>query len=116
MGVVTVVFAAGHDALLDIGWRRPGAASPAPGSEDLVGVLLVLLLLLGGLAAQAVDVFHLEHLVHAVGVVRTGRQAAFAVDPYRTDSGRHRQRAGRSEEHTSELQSLMRISYAVFCL
>src|SRR3546814_4061136 len=28
-----------------------------------------------------------------------------------------RQRAfGRSEEHTSELQSLMRISYAVFCL
>src|SRR3546814_6553799 len=25
-------------------------------------------------------------------------------------------RFGRSEEHTSELQSLMRISYAVFCL
>src|SRR3546814_4368111 len=25
-------------------------------------------------------------------------------------------RRGRSEEHTSELQSLMRISYAVFCL
>src|SRR3546814_8158255 len=29
---------------------------------------------------------------------------------------RRRARAGRSEEHTSELQSLMRISYAVFCL
>src|SRR3546814_1812258 len=27
-----------------------------------------------------------------------------------------RLRASRSEEHTSELQSLMRISYAVFCL
>src|SRR3546814_3399386 len=27
-----------------------------------------------------------------------------------------RARARRSEEHTSELQSLMRISYAVFCL
>src|SRR3546814_1538841 len=26
------------------------------------------------------------------------------------------QRSSRSEEHTSELQSLMRISYAVFCL
>src|SRR3546814_2245366 len=26
------------------------------------------------------------------------------------------QERGRSEEHTSELQSLMRISYAVFCL
>src|SRR3546814_4498222 len=31
------------------------------------------------------------------------------------DSGRDG-RAQRSEEHTSELQSLMRISYAVFCL
>src|SRR3546814_4177517 len=32
--------------------------------------------------------------------------------------GRKRMREidGRSEEHTSELQSLMRISYAVFCL
>src|SRR3546814_5006131 len=28
----------------------------------------------------------------------------------------HEQDANRSEEHTSELQSLMRISYAVFCL
>src|SRR3546814_10305298 len=28
----------------------------------------------------------------------------------------HPLRGGRSEEHTSELQSLMRISYAVFCL
>src|SRR3546814_5589002 len=27
-----------------------------------------------------------------------------------------RAKVGRSEEHTSELQSLMRISYAVFCL
>src|SRR3546814_4466257 len=30
--------------------------------------------------------------------------------------GIHRRRRERSEEHTSELQSLMRISYAVFCL
>src|SRR3546814_3563233 len=29
---------------------------------------------------------------------------------------RRMSRASRSEEHTSELQSLMRISYAVFCL
>src|SRR3546814_10254297 len=28
----------------------------------------------------------------------------------------HRNCSARSEEHTSELQSLMRISYAVFCL
>src|SRR3546814_17387696 len=42
----------------------------------------------------------------AVGLPR-GRRAAIV--------GRQRQ-LGRSEEHTSELQSLMRISYAVFCL
>src|SRR3546814_4421083 len=30
--------------------------------------------------------------------------------------GNARERDQRSEEHTSELQSLMRISYAVFCL
>src|SRR3546814_4156326 len=37
----------------------------------------------------------------------------------RRAAGQRRLRAGgrlRSEEHTSELQSLMRISYAVFCL
>src|SRR3546814_9371183 len=33
----------------------------------------------------------------------------------RTVGGGHRM-AGRSEEHTSELQSLLRISYAVYCL
>src|SRR3546814_7102236 len=32
------------------------------------------------------------------------------------EDGALRPRLGRSEEHTSELQSLMRISYAVFCL
>src|SRR3546814_10132108 len=31
-------------------------------------------------------------------------------------SARLRELSGRSEEHTSELKSLMRISYAVFCL
>src|SRR3546814_9796353 len=35
---------------------------------------------------------------------RSGRGRHFVADPHR------------SEEHTSELQSLMRISYAVFCL
>src|SRR3546814_8930664 len=42
-----------------------------------------------------------------------------AVGPRRADQGAAAgpaDRGGRSEEHTSELQSLMRISYAVFCL
>src|SRR3546814_1634044 len=34
----------------------------------------------------------------------------------RRESLRHHRARVRSEEHTSELQSLMRISYAVFCL
>src|SRR3546814_10771044 len=34
----------------------------------------------------------------------------------RPHGGSKRQDIARSEEHTSELQSLMRISYAVFCL
>src|SRR3546814_5477889 len=42
-------------------------------------------------------------LAVAEGARRSARPAAKA-------------RAARSEEHTSELQSLMRISYAVFCL
>src|SRR3546814_10175132 len=38
----------------------------------------------------------------------------FPYSPDRHPNGRRR--LCRSEEHTSELQSLMRISYAVFCL
>src|SRR3546814_18039509 len=35
---------------------------------------------------------------------------------FRAGRDLRRQQPGRSEEHTSELQSLMRTSYAVFCL
>src|SRR3546814_14299766 len=42
--------------------------------------------------------------------IRTGKSAPEkSVEPFVPDTRR-------SEEHTSELQSLMRISYAVFCL
>src|SRR3546814_3808145 len=63
------------------------------------------------------------------GRIRTVSVDAGGSDPRRQGGGRrrgaaargavaghHRRRADRSEEHTSELQSLMRISYAVFCL
>src|SRR3546814_6533730 len=46
-------------------------------------------------------------------------RAAVQPDPGRVQpaaAAAARRRADRSEEHTSELQSLMRISYAVFCL
>src|SRR3546814_4013358 len=41
---------------------------------------------------------------------------AAGVERREIPAGRRRPAARRSEEHTSELQSLMRISYAVFCL
>src|SRR3546814_2543063 len=58
---------------------------------------------IGALAAQ-------EILVALAAIIDA---AAETIDI----TGRGRAHAGlRSEEHTSELQSLMRISYAVFCL
>src|SRR3546814_4546151 len=49
---------------------------------------------------------------------RVGRIVVEYVDPAKFFYGSCHDRldAGRSEEHTSELQSLMRNSYAVFCL
>src|SRR3546814_2815137 len=50
--------------------------------------------------------------------VAAPRATACSCHAARRTACRHRsaQRSPRSEEHTSELQSLMRISYAVFCL
>src|SRR3546814_3292114 len=78
-----------------------------------------------------------DHFAHDMADQRAREPAAAAIGPCRdaADLGhagdedalsRHREEpalfadskegAVRSEEHTSELQSLMRISYAVFCL
>src|SRR3546814_3667079 len=47
---------------------------------------------------------------------RVDRDFAFLANAFDIDPGTYTPRVARSEEHTSELQSLMRISYAVFCL
>src|SRR3546814_3855439 len=57
-----------------------------------------------GAAAQVVAIGEAAGQHDQVEAVRQGGVAM----PHHID--------GRSEEHTSELQSLMRISYAVFCL
>src|SRR3546814_4693641 len=56
--------------------------------------------------------------LHAPGNGHPGLPGRLHQHPRHLDADRRSARAGgdRSEEHTSELQSLMRISYAVFCL
>src|SRR3546814_8638894 len=49
-------------------------------------------------------------------LIQNGSVAWGDVVEHRAIRGRHVAAVDRSEEHTSELQSLMRISYAVFCL
>src|SRR3546814_6016300 len=44
------------------------------------------------------------------------RDVELAVGGAERTAAEHHRRVDRSEEHTSELQSLMRRSYAVFCL
>src|SRR3546814_6743620 len=61
-----------------------------------------------------------EHAVVGVGdELEEGRRAVLDIHVVEEQPARRRPLravALRSEEHTSELQSLMRISYAVFCL
>src|SRR3546814_15481744 len=53
---------------------------------------------------------------HHAGESRRARQRAHERGGRVPDLPVQSARRSRSEEHTSELQSLMRISYAVFCL
>src|SRR3546814_2542202 len=66
---------------------------------------------------HAEDLAYLSHVGHRQ---RSVRQQVLEVGRQLLDAaiaGQYRRMAPpRSEEHTSELQSLMRISYAVFCL
>src|SRR3546814_51448 len=70
----------------------------------------------GGGPAAAVEQDHLRQVptIDLAAVPAAGRGAAQHLAA--TDIVGHRLRGFRSEEHTSELQSLMRHSYAVFCL
>src|SRR3546814_6085972 len=52
----------------------------------------------------------------AAGVVNRFPVGAASAASFSGIAGEDQELAARSEEHTSELQSLMRISYAVFCL
>src|SRR3546814_9803706 len=71
-------------------------------------VMFVLLLL----AARVIERLARQRANAGVDALARARPAlAWRLDPHG-----QREQVPRSEEHTSELQSLMRISYAVFCL
>src|SRR3546814_8997330 len=110
------------------GGARPGAAK-APGQEDLFphtqGTQRAPRGADGHAGARCRALGPPLHPVlraaPATGPGRAAHQRAHRVVP--GDAGAHgglrlygAERPRRSEEHTSELQSLMRISYAVFCL
>src|SRR3546814_1031818 len=91
---------------------------PSPGTAAILCLRMRFLSCLGSERAQ-------DALGHAFEVGRAGdvaRPCRWACQrpihrlPHRGGRLDGREYTMRSEEHTSELQSLMRISYAVFCL
>src|SRR3546814_2927869 len=66
-------------------------------------------------AAASIAMMHLSRFSEEL-VLWTSAQFQFIDLPDRFCTGSSIMPQKRSEEHTSELQSLMRISYAVFCL
>src|SRR3546814_9053919 len=87
--------------------QREHRLDDAGRAERVAGVTL-------GRTARRLRAEHAHHRLILAGVVRR-RRGAMQVDVVDIGGGKIRTRK-RSEEHTSELQSLMRISYAVFCL
>src|SRR3546814_10584635 len=89
-------------------------------SSDLALLLARLLARLGRLARERR--WRCDRFQRRRGRKQGRRRAAAEQEQSRHPQQQHRAAPGqnpphrRSEEHTSELQSLMRISYAVFCL
>src|SRR3546814_1799999 len=89
------------------------AARPAP--ERFTHQMRLLDALCIHVAQNMLAIFiDLVRLVRLVGISMA--QGVDRVDSITGADMRHDIARERSEEHTSELQSLMRISYAVFCL
>src|SRR3546814_4555233 len=70
----------------------------------------------GGGSLQWDHDFDAVRLTSITAYRKAFNSAAWSNVPVPADRANASRREKRSEEHTSELQSLMRISYAVFCL
>src|SRR3546814_7453033 len=96
--LLAAIDALGIETIIDLRGDDEREAHPCRRSGNFAGRVLFADGITAGLA---------PHLQAAGGAIDVGTARARMIDTY----------AGmRSEEHTSELQSLMRISYAVFCL
>src|SRR3546814_9536685 len=89
-----------------------------PAGRNLASSLNIAAFNLGNALGAWVGGVTIEHgpglaALPLVAAIITALGIVVALSSLRLD---HAARAARSEEHTSELQSLMRISYAVFCL
>src|SRR3546814_8508143 len=82
----------------------PDACCPASSLPSSTGTTLLEISAQAGMSGSDPMAFSIVHFTASKCRVVPGPTLAFS----RT--------RGRSEEHTSELQSIMRISYAVFCL
>src|SRR3546814_5134067 len=103
-------------------------AHPCPtGSSSELGALQLLFVHLGRFAQDLcawtgfeVGHLHVPDAYVQVSSIMPQKRNPVAVEHLRLlcslAAGRAGATRGRSEEHTSELQSLMRTSYAVFCL
>src|SRR3546814_4919685 len=89
-------------------------APPSPASQERGSRSTPRGLAAGRESSDKLDVLVVARLLFHVAL--PGGTGQLGVDRGRGLGGLLRGDAARSEEHTSELQSLMRISYAVFCL
>src|SRR3546814_7666878 len=101
-----------------------------PGKQELDPALVAAAVRFADLPAQAAAIGECQHAVAAglidvasitaigavIGGHAPGRDDPHAITLFDSSGIAIQDLAIRSEEHTSELQSLMRISYAVFCL
>src|SRR3546814_7319297 len=92
-----------NELVISMPWRDEIISNPTVGAAH------------GGIVSALIDLTGLYTIIAMGGAARA--TADLHVDFHRPAKlGPLRAIGSRSEEHTSEIQSLMRISYAVFCL
>src|SRR3546814_1871370 len=99
-------------------WQRRATQAPEPATATATGQRAIMVLPTRVEGPGDVAWARLGLMDYLADRIRRGGLPALSSDTTLSllrDAGDAAQAPDRSEEHTSELQSLMRISYAVFC-